>query len=96
MGLVWGLMPCALVYAVLPLALLAGGAVQGAAVMLAFGIGTLPNLLAGGMLVSRLPRFGHARALRFAGAFAVIAFGLFGLARAFLALDAMRLPFCLT
>lgn len=95
MGLVWGLMPCALVYGVLPLALLAGGALEGAAVMLAFGLGTLPNLLAGGILVSRLPRIGHGVALRRAGAFAVIAFGLVGLARGFFALDAVGLPFCL-
>jgi hypothetical protein len=37
MGLAWGLMPCALIYSVLPLALFAGGAWQGAAVMLGFG-----------------------------------------------------------
>lgn len=96
MGLVWGLMPCALVYAVLPLALLAGGPLQGAAVMLAFGLGTLPNVLAGGVLVSRLRRRGHGAAIRLAGAFIIIAFGLFGLVRALLAPGALPLPFCLS
>ncbi len=45
-GLAWGWIPCGMVYGVLPLALVAGGAWQGALVMLAFGLGTLPNLVA--------------------------------------------------
>lgn len=44
-GLAWGWIPCGMVYAALPLALVAGGPLQGALVMLAFGLGTLPNLL---------------------------------------------------
>lgn len=44
-GLVWGWLPCGLIYSMLIMALTAGGAVQGALVMLAFGLGTLPNLL---------------------------------------------------
>lgn len=45
-GFLWGWIPCGMVYAALPLALLAGGALAGSAVLLAFGLGTLPNLLA--------------------------------------------------
>ena len=44
-GLVWGWLPCGLVYSMLIMALSAGGALEGALVMLAFGLGTLPNLL---------------------------------------------------
>ncbi|BBP44886.1 hypothetical protein THMIRHAS_02590 [Thiosulfatimonas sediminis] len=44
-GLVWGWLPCGLVYSMLILALTSGGALEGALVMLAFGLGTLPNLL---------------------------------------------------
>ena len=40
MGMVWGLVPCALIYGVLPIALFAGSAAEGAAVMVAFGLGT--------------------------------------------------------
>jgi len=54
LGAVWGLTPCALVWSVLPLALFAGGAWQGALVMFAFGLGTLPNLLVAGSLIARL------------------------------------------
>jgi sulfite exporter TauE/SafE len=43
-GLAWGWIPCGMVYAALPLALVAGSVGRGAAVMLAFGIGTIPNL----------------------------------------------------
>jgi hypothetical protein len=45
-GLVWGWIPCGMVYAALPLALVTGSAARGALVMLAFGLGTLPNMLA--------------------------------------------------
>jgi sulfite exporter TauE/SafE len=52
-GLAWGWIPCGMVYAALPLALVAGGPVQGALVMLAFGLGTLPNLLLVDVVASR-------------------------------------------
>ena len=82
MGFAWGLMPCALVYSVLPLALLAGGPAQGALVMLAFGVGTLPNLLAGGVLLAGARRSIPTATLRYAGALVMAAFGLLGLWRA--------------
>ena len=42
-----------MVYGALPLALLAGGPWQGAMVMLAFGLGTLPNLVVVDAVASR-------------------------------------------
>jgi len=45
-GLLWGLLPCPLLWAVLGLATLAGDAIQGGMLTLAFGIGTSPLLLA--------------------------------------------------
>jgi uncharacterized protein len=96
LGLVWGLVPCALVYSVLPLALFAGGPVQGAAVMLAFGIGTTPNLLALGMLVRRGRGILDAKALRCAAAAILIAFGVLGLWRVHAADGALTQgPFCI-
>ncbi len=44
-GLLWGWLPCGLVYSMLIMALSAGSALNGALVMGAFGLGTLPNLL---------------------------------------------------
>jgi sulfite exporter TauE/SafE len=96
LGLVWGLMPCALVYSALPLALLAGGAWQGGAVMLAFGLGTVPNLLASGVLLARARRFMSALAVRRAAAGMMIAFALFGIWRALFDADALAQgAFCL-
>ena len=47
-GAVWGWLPCGLVYSVLAMALVSGDAARGALVMLAFGLGTAPNVLAAG------------------------------------------------
>lgn len=85
-GLAWGWIPCGMVYAVLPLALVAGGPVQGALVMLAFGIGTLPNMAMVDVAATRLAGGGSLAASRSwlkigAGAL-VIAFGVSGLAHA--------------
>lgn len=57
LGLVWGWLPCGLVYSVLVWALAAGSALEGAQLMLSFGIGTLPNLLLMGLLAARLSLF---------------------------------------
>jgi len=96
MGLVWGLMPCALIYSVLPLALLAGGAWQGGLVMLAFGLGTVPNLLATSVLLVGARRFMSGSAIRHAAAAMMIAFGLVGIWRVLLVPEALaRGPFCL-
>jgi sulfite exporter TauE/SafE len=96
LGLVWGLVPCALVYSVLPLALFAGGPAQGAMVMLAFGIGTTPNLLALGMLVRRSHGTLNGKTLRFTAAAILIAFGLSGLWRVYTADGVLTQgPFCI-
>jgi sulfite exporter TauE/SafE len=81
-GMIWGAVPCGLVYSVLPVALFAGGAVEGAAVMLAFGAGTLPNLLAAGWLLARARRWFDGRALRYAAAALLVAFAVLGIWRA--------------
>jgi len=46
MGLLWGWLPCGLVYSVLVAAALAGSAGAGALTMLGFGLGTLPAMSA--------------------------------------------------
>lgn len=56
-GSVWGWLPCGLVYSVLIMALSAGGPLEGMLLMLAFGLGTLPTLLASGLLASKLAAF---------------------------------------
>jgi uncharacterized protein len=53
LGMLWGWLPCGLVYSALASSLSAGSAERGAALMLAFGLGTLPNLLLAGILLAR-------------------------------------------
>ena len=45
-GAIWGWMPCGFVYSVLWVAAFAGDATQAAALMLAFGLGTVPAMVA--------------------------------------------------
>ena len=81
-GMLWGLLPCGLVYSVLVTALVSGSPENGALVMLAFGAGTLPSLLLAGAVFPALARTrGGGLARRAAGGI-VIAFGLFGLSYA--------------
>jgi sulfite exporter TauE/SafE len=54
MGLLWGFLPCGLVYSALALSLGSGGAVAGALMMLAFGAGTLPAVVLLGALANRM------------------------------------------
>ena len=76
-GLIWGWLPCAMVYAALAAAAFSGGAAQGALGMAAFGLGTLPFLLAAGCFAARM------RAWRAAAGVAVLGFGVYGLAHAY-------------
>lgn len=80
-GVLWGWLPCGLVYSVLISALASGGVLQGAALMLAFGLGTLPNLLAMGWAADRLRAITADRRLRRAAGLLVAAFGVWGLVR---------------
>ncbi|KAF0842976.1 hypothetical protein FNL37_0389 [Methylovorus glucosotrophus] len=84
LGAVWGWLPCGLVYSVLVAALAAGNAVQGGLLMLAFGLGTLPTLLAMGMAAVKLKKVLQQGWLRKLSGLAVILFGLFGLYRVLL------------
>ncbi|PSW72214.1 cytochrome biogenesis protein [Photobacterium sp. GB-50] len=53
-GFLWGWLPCGLVYSTLTWAAVSGSALNGAIVMLAFGLGTLPAMLAVGGFATQL------------------------------------------
>ena len=76
LGAVWGLLPCGLVYSMLAVAAVAGGAGRGAATMAAFGAGTLPALLLAGLASGWFGRLARAAALRRLAAAAYLAAGL--------------------
>lgn len=80
-GMLWGWLPCGLVYSMLVTAMLSGGAADGAAVMLAFGLGTAPLMFAAGLAGMELRRFLQRRAVRVACGVLVAAFGVLGLLR---------------
>jgi hypothetical protein len=63
-GLIWGWLPCGLVYFVLIWALTAGDAINGALIMLSFGLGTLPTLITAGFMTSWITRFAHSTRAR--------------------------------
>lgn len=81
-GLAWGALPCGLVYGALTAAAFAGSSAGGAAAMLAFGIGTLPWLLAAGVAAAKLRRWIAVRAVRLTLGATVLGFGAWGLAHA--------------
>ena len=56
-GMLWGWLPCGLVYSMLTMSLTTASATQGALVMFSFGLGTLPNLLMMGLLATSLQAF---------------------------------------
>jgi sulfite exporter TauE/SafE len=81
-GMLWGLVPCGLVYGVLPLAFLSGDVLTGAAIMLAFGLGTLPNLLLISKFSATLTQFGQYAWVRYFAALLLFIGAGFGLYRA--------------
>jgi sulfite exporter TauE/SafE len=66
-GLLMGLLPCGLVYGVLISAATSGSALKGGSMMLAFGCGTLPALLAFGQVASAFSALGRGVFQRFMG-----------------------------
>jgi len=76
-GLVWGWLPCGLVYSVLTTALGSGSGSNGAMIMFSFGLGTLPNLLAMGLLAGALRQWLRQPVVRYLAGMMVIGFGLY-------------------
>jgi hypothetical protein len=70
-----------MVYSVLALALMSGSAGKGALVMLAFGLGTLPNLLAAGLAAGRIAPALRRPRVRLGAGLLVAALGVWGLVR---------------
>lgn len=79
LGMLWGWLPCGLVYSALASALSAGSAGRGAALMLAFGLGTLPNLLLAGIVLARINEFVRRPLVRTLSGLLVLGFGVYGL-----------------
>jgi sulfite exporter TauE/SafE len=92
-GAVWGWLPCGLVYGALAAAAASGHPARGALGMAAFGLGTLPWLLAAGAGAAQLRRWLSARAFRLTAGGLVLGFGVWGLARAAANSESLRTTF---
>jgi len=79
LGGLWGWLPCGLVYSTLLWASSQGNAVNSALLMLAFGLGTWPVLLATGLAAERITTLLRKRGVRMAGGLLVILFGIWTL-----------------
>ena len=78
-GMLWGWLPCGLVYSASLYALGSGNAVQGGLYMLAFALGTLPNLLAMGIFAVQLKTLLQRRAIRLCAGLLVAGWAVFRL-----------------
>ncbi|MGI2854177.1 sulfite exporter TauE/SafE family protein [Shewanella algae] len=75
-GMVWGWLPCGLVYSTLTWAVASGSAKQGALIMLCFGLGTLPALLSAGVAAKALADWAQKRAVRLFAGLLLVGFGV--------------------
>jgi sulfite exporter TauE/SafE len=82
LGLVFGWLPCGMVYVALIAALTTADPLHGALVMTAFGLGTLPNLLAIWAWFRYAAAWARGRAARMLVAAVIATVGIAGLAKA--------------
>lgn len=78
-GALWGWVPCGLIYGMLPFAIASGSPLDGALILVAFGAGTLPSLLAAGTAGARFRQWRQVAWVRRSAGALVIALAVFGL-----------------
>ena len=76
LGAIWGWLPCGLVYAALAGAAVVGSAAGGALYMLCFGLGTLPAVVATGVVAGRVEAWARNAGLRRLAGAVLVLFGL--------------------
>ncbi len=79
LGSLWGWLPCGLVYSILFWSISTGSAIEGGLLMLSFGLGTLPMLLAMGFFAAGLTSFIRKNWVRYLAGGIIISFGIFSL-----------------
>jgi len=77
LGMLWGWLPCGLVYAVVAWSLTTGNGYDGAKLMLGFGLGTLPAMLIAGKVFSFFKDWVKSPLVRTSAGIIIIAFGLY-------------------
>ena len=71
-GMVWGWLPCGMVYSALLFSLTTGSALNGMLTMFVFGLGTLPAMISAGYFVDYLNQFRQHKQLRWFTAIVLI------------------------
>src|SRR5690606_34575209 len=89
LGVLWGWLPCGMVYGALLLALATGSVAKGAATMAAFALGTMPALVLVAFAARSVTRRPVRRTFRVLAGMAIAAVGLYGLVRLAAQLAAM-------
>ncbi len=77
LGLIWGWLPCGLVYSALALAMASASPFSGALIMAAFGLGTLPALLSFGTFAGALRKWVRHPLLRQVSGLLIVLFGIY-------------------
>ncbi len=80
LGMLWGWLPCGLVYSALAWSVGAGNPLDGALLMLYFGLGTLPAMLGVGVFSHALNDWARARTTRTVAALLLVGFGIWTVA----------------
>ena len=76
LGFIWGWLPCGLVYSTLAWALAQGNTTTSALIMFTFGLGTLPAMVATGLLARQVMHLRNSRVFRNVAGLGLILFGL--------------------
>jgi sulfite exporter TauE/SafE len=75
-GMIWGWLPCGLVYTALALAATTGDVVRSTFTMFAFGLGTMPAVMGVGIMTSLMVRLSSMKKFRQAAGITLIALAL--------------------
>lgn len=80
LGMIWGWLPCGLVYSTLTLSAASSGWQQSSLIMLSFGFGTLPAMLLTGVFAHQVKAWIQKTTVRNIAALLVIGFGIWTIA----------------
>ncbi len=80
LGLLWGWLPCGLVYSVLLIAATSVAPVDGAAIMAAFGVGTMPAMVMTGLGAAQMSQLLRSRGTRLGFGLLIIVLGVLTIA----------------
>ena len=76
LGMIWGWLPCALVYSVLLWSVTSGSVFKGGLLLLMFGLGTLPGMFTAGIVSNQVINLARQQTLRKAAGIVIIIFGI--------------------